>query len=89
MPKYEYECLKCGKQFEIEQRISDPAIKECPNCRGKVKRLISAGGGFIMKGADSGAGHHPSPGSSDCSFSETGKTCCGRDVKCEKPPCGS
>jgi len=51
MPTYEYECTKCNHQFELEQRMSDPARKRCPKCRGKVFRLISGGGGFILKGS--------------------------------------
>jgi putative FmdB family regulatory protein len=51
MPTYEYECTKCKKQFEIAQRMSDPPKKRCPTCGGKVVRLISGGGGIILKGS--------------------------------------
>ena len=51
MPTYEYECTKCKESFEIEQKISDPPRKRCPRCRGKVIRLISGGGGIILKGS--------------------------------------
>ncbi|MFQ5510963.1 MAG: FmdB family zinc ribbon protein [Candidatus Krumholzibacteriia bacterium] len=51
MPTYEYECTKCSHHFELEQRISDPPRKRCPKCRGKVMRLISGGGGIILKGS--------------------------------------
>ena len=50
MPTYEYECTKCGHDFEIEQRISDDPLKTCPKCKGKVKRIISGGGGIILRG---------------------------------------
>jgi putative FmdB family regulatory protein len=50
MPTYEYECTKCGYGFEIEQRITDEPKKRCPDCRGKVMRLISGGGGILFKG---------------------------------------
>ena len=50
MPTYEYECTKCNKQFELEQRITEPPRKRCPDCRGKVIRLISGGGGVLFKG---------------------------------------
>jgi putative FmdB family regulatory protein len=52
MPTYEYECAKCKKKFEISQSIKDKPITACPDkkCKGKVKRLISFGGGFIFKG---------------------------------------
>jgi putative FmdB family regulatory protein len=50
MPTYEYECTKCRRKFEIEQKISDPPRKRCPYCKGKVFRIISGGGGVILKG---------------------------------------
>ncbi len=51
MPTYEYECGKCGNVFEEFQSITAPPRKRCPKCRGKVKRLISGGGGIIFKGS--------------------------------------
>jgi putative FmdB family regulatory protein len=51
MPTYEYECLKCGKRFEVFQKMTDPPRKRCPTCRGKVRRLIGAGAGMIFKGS--------------------------------------
>jgi len=59
MPTYEYECAKCHKGFEIFQSMKDDALKTCPKekCRqktwgkGKVKRKLGAGAGFIFKGS--------------------------------------
>ena len=51
MPTYEYECTKCSHHFELQQRITDPPRKRCPKCRCKVIRLISGGGGVILKGS--------------------------------------
>lgn len=51
MPTYEYECKKCGKRFEIFQKISEDPIKECPDCGGEVKRLIGTGSAVIFKGS--------------------------------------
>ncbi|NKB23006.1 MAG: zinc ribbon domain-containing protein [Kiritimatiellae bacterium] len=51
MPTYEYECQKCGHRFEKFQKISDPPVKRCPQCRCKVKKLISTGAGIIFKGS--------------------------------------
>ena len=50
MPRYDYECTKCGHTFELEQKISDRPRERCPKCRGKVIRVISGGGGVILKG---------------------------------------
>lgn len=49
MPIYEYRCEKCKKEFEIEQKISEAPLKKCPECGGKVTRLIS-NTSFILKG---------------------------------------
>lgn len=51
MPTYDYECSKCGNVFEVLQKMSDKKLTECPKCKGKVKRLISAGSGLIFKGS--------------------------------------
>src|SRR5438876_740374 len=42
MPLYEYLCQKCGHRFERIQRFSDPMVKKCPECGGKVEQVISA-----------------------------------------------
>ena len=41
MPIYEYECLDCGKKFEIFQKMSEEPLKECKVCEGHLNRLIS------------------------------------------------
>ena len=51
MPTYDYRCLDCEVQFEKFQGINEPHIEECPECNGKVKRLIGAGAGLIFKGS--------------------------------------
>ena len=51
MPIYEYECEKCGGIFELIHAVSADPPKKCETkgCRGKPKRMVSAGG-FILKG---------------------------------------
>ncbi len=49
MPTYEYQCASCGREFEIRQRISEPALTRCEQCGGVVKRLLSSAP-FILKG---------------------------------------
>jgi putative FmdB family regulatory protein len=41
MPIYEYECLDCGKGFEIFQKISEEPLTKCRECNGRLNRLIS------------------------------------------------
>jgi len=50
MPTYEYECRACGHKFEHFQSMRDKPLNKCPECKGKVKRLISGGAGVIFRG---------------------------------------
>ncbi len=56
MPVYEYECLKCKKNFEAFQKLSEKPLKKCSFCGGPVQRLISQtsfslkGGGWYKDG---------------------------------------
>jgi len=49
MPVYEYECEKCEKVFEVQQKISDGPLTECPTCQAPVKKLMSMSS-FQLKG---------------------------------------
>lgn len=49
MPIYEYRCKKCGKEFEIFQRITDVTVPPCKFCQGPVEKLISLSS-FHLKG---------------------------------------
>src|SRR5271163_2921887 len=59
MPTYEYVCAKCKHHFDQHQPITEKALTVCPKdlCprktwgKGKVKRVMSAGGGLIFKGS--------------------------------------
>lgn len=51
MPTYEYECNDCGERLEKFQKMSDAPLKECPACKGELRRLISSGAGVIFKGS--------------------------------------
>ena len=51
MPTYDYKCLDCGNTFELFQPMSAEPVTICPECGGKVKRLIGAGAGPIFKGS--------------------------------------
>lgn len=48
MPIYEYDCPKCGV-IEVMQSINEDRLVKCPDCRRKIKRLISLNN-FHLKG---------------------------------------
>ncbi len=49
MPIYEYRCGACEHTFEVMQKFSDPPVKRCPKCKGRVEKLLSAPG-LLFKG---------------------------------------
>ena len=51
MPTYDYKCLECPHTFEEFHAMNAPAVESCPECGGKVKKLIGAGSGLIFKGS--------------------------------------
>lgn len=51
MPIYEYRCQSCGHELEKLQKLSDPPLADCPDCRKpELKKQISAAG-FRLKGS--------------------------------------
>jgi putative FmdB family regulatory protein len=86
MPTYEYECKKCGHNFEVFQSMSDEPLKNCTQCGGEVRRLIFGGAGVIFKGsgfyvtdkvADKASGKSKTPsggGASSDAKTKTAKT---------------
>ena len=50
MPIYEYQCEDCAHEIEVLQKISDPLLTECPECRKQtlVKRVSAPS--FRLKG---------------------------------------
>lgn len=51
MPTYHYRCGKCAHEFDQFQSIMDDALTDCPECDGKIVRVISGGAGLIFKGS--------------------------------------
>ena len=57
MPLYSFICeeAECGHTLEQHQSLKDfddPAkLPECPNCGRRMVRTLTAGPGFILKGA--------------------------------------
>ena len=59
MPTYEYQCSKCGGEFDAMQSMSEKPLTKCTltvgrqkkKCGGRVSRKIGAGAGLIFKGS--------------------------------------
>lgn len=74
MPTYEYECPDCGNVFEEVQKITAPALTDCPKCQGKhVHRIISATA-FHLKGSGWYKTDYGSSGSSSSGRSSSGSS---------------
>jgi len=47
MPRYQYECEKCGKRFDVMRPIDARAKPACPHCSSKSVRQVL--GAFYAK----------------------------------------
>ncbi|MAF27479.1 MAG: zinc ribbon domain-containing protein [Gemmatimonadota bacterium] len=50
MPTYRYECASCEEVREVFHSMSAQPEEDCPDCGGKLRRLIGGGGGVLLKG---------------------------------------
>ncbi|MEK6200808.1 MAG: zinc ribbon domain-containing protein [Desulfobulbaceae bacterium] len=86
MPLYEYECDTCAKVFEVQQRMADAPLSDCPECEGSVKKVMSMSS-FQLKGggwyADGYASTQKEKGAGSSSSSATPPPCSsGACAKC-------
>lgn len=51
MPTYEYACSNCGTNHEIQQKMSDPTLTDCPTCGQPTLRKLFSGVGIHFKGS--------------------------------------
>ncbi len=51
MPIYAYRCSSCGFEQDVMQKMSDPLLTTCPECKSETfsKQLTAAG--FQLKGS--------------------------------------
>jgi putative FmdB family regulatory protein len=49
MPIYEFVCESCGRVVERLQKVSDPPPDACPECGGKMAKIMSRNS-FQLKG---------------------------------------
>lgn len=50
MPVYEYACTECGSRLEMRQSFTDDALTICPDCSGRLRKLLSPVG-VVFKGS--------------------------------------
>jgi len=50
MPIYEYKCKACGREFEYQQRMSDPDKTLCEACGAEALERIISRTAFTLKG---------------------------------------
>jgi putative FmdB family regulatory protein len=68
MPIYEYVCGACGVQRDVMQKVSDPALTQCPQCGQEAFQKKISAAGFQLKGGGpakegaAGDGGSPSAG---------------------------
>ncbi|MBE2224099.1 MAG: FmdB family transcriptional regulator [Anaerolineae bacterium] len=41
--------MDCDNEFEIRQRMTDEPLTECPECEGKIRRVVNSVG-VVFKG---------------------------------------
>lgn len=81
MPTYIYR-REDGTTFERFQRITADPLTECPTTHQKVRRVISGGTGFILKGSGFYKTDYASNGNG--TTSSNGQAAEGEDITAEK-----
>ena len=49
MPIYDYRCDHCGHAFSARQAFEDEALRTCPSCGGRPRRLVTTSA-IVFKG---------------------------------------
>jgi putative FmdB family regulatory protein len=71
MPIYDYECNQCSFRFEKKQSFNDEPLETCPQCQGKLRRIIHSspilfkGSGFYVTDSRHSGGSKEASKSSD------------------------
>ena len=73
MPIYEYRCRECGETSEFLSGLKEGETISCRNCGSPNMERIMSAVSFFGRTAERALGY----------------TCCGREERCETPPCSS
>jgi len=85
MPIYKYNCEKCGSQVEVIQKVSDPPLKRCEKCRGKLAKAVSRTS-FQLKGSGWYATDYPAAKTAPADKGKSEKSDDKPDKKSEDKP---
>jgi putative FmdB family regulatory protein len=94
MPTYAYACKQCGHRFDAVQSFADPALTECPECGGPLRKEYGSigvtfnGSGFYRTDSRAGAKPASSEGSSSGS-SESSSTSSTSETKASPASTGA
>ena len=90
MPIYEYRCSCCGFQKEYLQKVSDPLLSVCPECKQPTFGKMLTAAGFQLKGGGWYATDFKHSGSKPAAKSATaGKSASASESKSETQPAAS
>ena len=84
MPVYEYQCQACGRDFEYQQRMTDPDKTTCEVCGGALDRLISRTA-FSLKGSGWYKDLYASPKPANGEAKTDGAASAAGESKADKP----
>jgi putative FmdB family regulatory protein len=71
MPIYEYRCKACGHTLEALQKLDAKPLTKCPECPGRLEKLVSRaafqlkGGGWFSEGYGKSSSDKPSSDSGE------------------------
>jgi putative FmdB family regulatory protein len=71
MPTYAYACTQCGHRFDAVQSFADPALTECPECAGALRKEYGSigvtfnGSGFYRTDSRESGSRKPGSSGSD------------------------
>lgn len=50
MPRYDYRCVDCAEEFEVEQKFSDSPLRVHDSCGGRLTKIYRTPG-VVFKGS--------------------------------------
>lgn len=91
MPIYEYQCTQCGQIEEALQKLSDPPLTTCRQCKGNMNKLISqssfhlkGSGWYVTDYGGTSAGSDKAAKGSDSPAKKTESSSCGASCPASK-----